>query len=331
MAMVGRKSVMRAVPGIGQSGPGHPERKCPVPGTLEARRTVFSASLRHCVTIWLLLTLWLPGVALAQVEPTATPDEAGVIYAIVRPDDTMWDIAGRAGISLAQLLEWNGLRETDFIVPGQKLIVGYGEPPTTPTPDIPPTLTPTRPPPTPRPASPTPSLTAVCLSAFHDDNGNGLFDAGEPLQAAVAFTVYTSEAVIDNYVTDGKSEPHCIPLAPGSYQIARSVGVGEVLTSGGSQAIILSEGDMMLLAFGGRVVGATAVPPTPAVLSVEEVEARPYPAAPALVVIGSTAAPTTAPSGSQPSTAISLIPLAAVMIGGLLLTIVAIYFVRTRP
>ncbi len=300
----------------------------------ETRRFLFSAFLRLCVkSLLFVLLCWRSGAVLAQVLPTATPDEAGVIYAIVQPDDTMWAIAGRAGISLAQLLEWNGLQESDFIVPGQKLIVGYGEPPTTPTPDIPPTLTPTRPPPTPRPASPTPPLTAVCLSAFHDNNGNGLFDAGEPLQAAVAFTVYTSEAVIDNYVTDGKSEPHCIPLAPGSYQIARSVGVGEVLTSGGSQAIILSEGDMMLLAFGGRVVGATAVPPTPAVLSVEEVEARPYPAAPALVVIGSTPtpAPTTAPSGGQPSTAISLIPLAAVIIGGLLLTMAVIYFVRTRP
>ncbi|HRQ36476.1 MAG TPA: LysM peptidoglycan-binding domain-containing protein [Chloroflexota bacterium] len=280
-----------------------------------------------------VLVCWQPAAALAQVLPTATPDEAGVIYAIVQPDDTMWAIAGRAGISLAQLLEWNGLQESDFIVPGQKLIVGYGEPPTTPTPDVTPTSTATRPPPTPRPASPTPPLTAVCLSAFHDNNGNGLFDAGEPLQAAVAFTVYTTDAVIANYVTDGVSEPHCVPLTPGSYQIARSVGVGEVLTSSGSQAIILGQGDMMLLAFGGRVTGATAVPPTPAVLSVEGAATRPYPAAPALVIIGSTPAPapTSAPSGGQPISSISLIPLAAVIIGGLLLTLAAIYFVRTRP
>lgn len=300
----------------------------------ETQRYSFSLPLCLCVKMLLLLWVcWQPGAAMAQVLPTATPDEAGVIYAIVQPDDTMWAIAGQAGISLAQLLEWNGLRETDFIVPGQKLIVGYGEPPTTPTPDVTPTATATLPPPTPRPPSPTPPLTAVCLSAFHDNNGNGLFDAGEPLQAAVAFTVYTNEAVIANYVTDGVSEPHCISLAPGSYQIARSVAGGEVLTSSGSQAIILNQGDMMLLAFGGRVTGATAVPPTPALLSVESENGPSYPAVPPLVVVGSTPAPapTTAPSGGQPAPVISLIPLAAVIIGGLLLTMAAIYFVKSRP
>ncbi|MBL1127500.1 MAG: LysM peptidoglycan-binding domain-containing protein [Chloroflexi bacterium] len=97
----------------------------------EMRRFLFSAFLCLCVkSLLFVLLCWQPGVALAQVLPTATPDEAGVIYAIVQPDDTMWAIAGRAGISLAQLLEWNGLQESDFIVPGQKLIVGYGEPPT---------------------------------------------------------------------------------------------------------------------------------------------------------------------------------------------------------
>jgi hypothetical protein len=171
----------------------------------------------------------------------------------------------------------------------------------------------------------------VCLSAFYDNNGNGLFDADEPLQAAVAFTVYTNEAVIDNYVTDGISEPHCISLTPGSYQIARSVGAGELLTSSGSQAIMLNQGDMMSLAFGGRVVGATAVPPT-AVIETGEA-ARPYPGEPALVVIGSTppTAATALASNDPPTASISLIPLAAVIIGGLLLTLAALYFVRTRP
>lgn len=299
----------------------------------QTQREKIPALLCLSVKCLLLLMLWLPGVALAQVEPTATPDEAGVIYAIVQAEDTLWAIAGRAGISLAQLLEWNNLQETDFIVPGQKLIVGFGQPPTTPTPDV--TLMPTAtlPPPSPRPPSPTPPLTAVCLSAFHDNNGNGLFDGGEPLQAAVAFTVYTNAAVIANYVTDGISEPHCISLSPGSYQIARSVGTGEVLTSSGSQAVILSQGDMMLLAFGGQVAGATAVPSTPVGLSNEGETERPYPVAPALVVIGSTPAPasTFAPVGGQAGSSISLIPLAAVIIGGLLLTLAAIYFVRTRP
>ncbi len=301
----------------------------------ESQRDKTFALLYLCVKVLLLGMLmavpWQP--VGAQTEPTPTPDEAGVIYMIVQPNDTMWAIAGRAGITLAELLAFNGLQESDFIVPGQQLIVGYGQPPTTPTPDISLTPTATLPPPTPRPPSPTPPVTAVCLSAFHDDNSNGLFDSDEPLQVGVAFTVYTNEAVITNYVTDGLSEPYCISLVPGSYQIARSVGTGEVLTNAGSQAVMLNQGDMMLLAFGGRVVGATAVLPTPIGLSNEGEGERPYPGEPALVVIGSTpAAVSTSPSsGGQPATPISLIPLAAVIIGGLLLTLAAIYFVRTRP
>jgi hypothetical protein len=303
----------------------------------EAQRKKTSVFPRLCVKFLLpgLLFWWFylpPVVALAQTEPTPTPDEAGVIYIIVQPNDTMWAIAGRAGITLAELLALNGLQESDFIVPGQQLIVGYGEPPTTPTPDISLTPTATLPPPTPRPPSPTPPVTAVCLSAFHDNNGNGLFEAGEPLRAAVAFTVYTNEAVVANYVTDGQSEPFCISLAPGSYQIARSVGAQEVLTTGGSQAIILNQGDLLSLAFGGQMRGATAVPPTTPLMANEEGAARPYPGEPALVVVGSTPAAAAPPpsSGGQPATPISLIPLAAVIIGGLLLTLAAIYYVRSR-
>jgi hypothetical protein len=303
-------------------------------GKAKLMRFLSSAPLRLGVKLLLLgLMMVIVPPVWAQTEPTPTPDEAGVIYVVVQPNDTMYGIAARVGITLADLLAWNGLQETDFIVPGQKLIVGYGEPPTTPTPDVTPTATTTLPPPTPRPPSPTPLLTAVCLSAFHDNNGNGLFDAAEPLQAAVAFTVYTNEAVIANYVTDGLAEPHCIPLMPGSYQIARSVGMGETLTSAGSQAIILSAGDMMHLAFGGQVTGATAVPPTPAGEAEAEDEGeRPYPGNLAPVLIGSTPAvtPTLAPTGGQPAPSISLIPLAAVIIGGLLLTIVFILFVRNR-
>lgn len=268
-----------------------------------------------------------PAALQAQTEPTPTPDAEGVITIIVQPNDTLWAIAGRAGISLQELLDFNGISESDFIQPGQKLIVGYGEPPTTPTPDTTPTATATLPPPTPRPPTATPLPTAVCLSAFQDNNGNGLPDVGEALQTAVAFTVYTPDEVVANYVTDGISEPYCLPLEPGSYQITRSFSAGERLTGSGNQAILLNRGDVMYLAFGSQRAGASPAPTQNGPGTDTAVTAPAYPA-----VIGANTPfePTPASTGGQSGRSISLIPLGAVIIGGLLLTVTTIYIVRKR-
>jgi hypothetical protein len=256
----------------------------------------------------------------AQETVTATPDAEGIIYEIVQPNDTLWAIAVRSGLTLEELLSLNEMSATDLILPGDKLIIGYGATPLPPTPDATATPTATLPPPSPRPPTSTPPPTAVCLSAFQDSNLNGRPDPDEPLQAAVAFTIYTQAAVAANYVTDGLSEPYCVPLLPDSYQITRSLAAGESLTSSGNQAIILNEGDVIYLAF-GSVMG----------------EALPVQTSlPLLTPVGVDATAVTAPSptppatGGQPASAISLIPLLAVIIGGLLLTIAAIYFVRTR-
>ena len=109
-------------------------------------------------------------------------------------------------------------------------------------------------------------VTAVCLVAFADENGNGEREPAEPLQAGVAFTIFTSEAVVANYVTDGISEPYCLTeLEPGDYEITRSVGRTETLTNSGNRTVILAAGDQVMLGFGGLVGSTpqpTAVPPT---------------------------------------------------------------------
>ncbi len=270
--------------------------------------------------------LFLPARLAAQ-EPTPTPDAEGVIIIIVQPNDTLWAISARAGLTLQELLALNGLSETDFILPGQQLIIGYGEPPTTPTADVSLTPTATLPPPTPGPPTATPPRTAVCLSAFQDVNGNGLHDSDELLQAAVAFTVYTDAAVVGNYVTDGISEPHCIQVEPGSYQITRSRTAEERLTTSGNQAISLNLGDVMYLTFGGQS-GAAAFATQPAANpgAASDTEGN------TAVVIGqeATIVPTSSPNGGQPDSAISLIPIGAVIIGGLMLTGAIIFIVRTR-
>ncbi len=213
-----------------------------------------------------VLLLWAgsPPILQAQTLPTATPDAEGIIYDIVQPNDSLWAIAVRAGISLTELLELNNLTEDALIQPGDRLIVGIVA--ATPTPEASPTLAATREPPTATNTLQPGPVTAVCLVAFSDENGNGEREPSEPLQAGVAFTVFTVESVVANYVTDGISEPYCLTdLAPGDYQITRSVGRGETLTNSGNRTVILNAGDQVMLGFGG-LIGATpvptAVPPT---------------------------------------------------------------------
>ena len=70
-------------------------------------------------------------------------------------------IAARAGMTIPELLELNGLAESVVLQPGDKLIIARVTPPATATPDIP---TPTMVPPTPSPL-PIKPRTAVCMSS----------------------------------------------------------------------------------------------------------------------------------------------------------------------
>lgn len=235
-----------------------------------AKFRIKQAWLWRMTLMWLLASV-LPGRAdvltlQAQTLPTATPDAEGIIYAIVQPNDSLWGIAARFGISLTELLSLNNLTEDALIQPGDRLIVGITAPPETPTPDASPTAVATRPPPTQAATLPPAPLTVLCLVAFTDDNGNGQRDAGEELQAGVAFTVFTPDAVVGNYVTDGISEPYCLTdLVAGDYQVTRSVGRDETLTNSGNRSVILAAGDQVMLGFGGlhgALPTATAVSPT---------------------------------------------------------------------
>lgn len=197
--------------------------------------------------------------ALAQENPTPTADAEGNIFIIVQPNDSLWAIAARAGIPLAELLTLNNLTESSIIAPGDRLLIGRVEPIVTPTESgPPPTPTATRPPPPPTTTAVPPSPTAICLKAFADLNRDGRHNAGEPFKASVAFTIFTNQAVIGNYVTDGVSEPYCLEnLTPGDYNITRSVAPGETLTTQGDWTISLAPGNVVELAFGSY----TAVTP----------------------------------------------------------------------
>lgn len=224
--------------------------------------------MRHCFQVSLavcLMALWLllAGEAAAQEPPTPTPNAAGEIIIIVQTGDTLWNIAARAGLSLADLLALNGLTEDAIVVPGQPLVIGRVTLTPTLTPTPPPTAT--RPPPTPTQTPPPRPRTAVCLLAFTDLNGNGRGDGGESLRSGVAFTVYNQTAVIENYVTNGITEPHCLEnLSPGEYHITRSMRPNETLTTEGDWTISLLAGEVVQVDFGSYAANDGAVTPTPA-------------------------------------------------------------------
>ncbi len=245
-----------------------------------------------------------PSPPLPISPPLPTPDEIGAIIVIVQPGDSMWAIAARAGISLPELLAFNNLTENSIITPGDALIVGYATPEFTAPEEITPTAT--LPPPTPR-LTATPALAAVCLSAFDDGNRNGIHDEGESLRAGVAFTIYNTQAVVANYITDGRSEPKCLGgLPPGEYRITRSLVPGEILTTEGDWTLTLTAGSELRQAFGSFIddpdsqqpAGPT-VPPAPAAQTPPPLPSTPPPTSPPLPL--------------------SMLGVAALFLGGLLL------------
>jgi hypothetical protein len=207
----------------------------------------------------LVLSLFLTLSAWAQDLPTSTPDADGIITIEVQPDDSLWAIAARAGITIPELLELNGMNESVVLQPGDRLIVARVTPPATATSDIP---TPTMLPPSPSATAVKPR-TAVCILAYNDLNHDGKLSEGEALRSNVAFTVYNEQEVVANYVTDGLAEPHCLEdLAPGVYHVTRSLTKDEVLTTEGDWALTLSEGSVLNLAFGSYNQNPQVLAPT---------------------------------------------------------------------
>jgi LysM repeat protein len=201
--------------------------------------------------------------------PTPTPDAEGNIIVEVQSGDSYWAIAARAGITLDRLFEINGLSRADTPNPGEKVIIGHGDPPGASPETVSSEETATEGETTEPIATPTPmpaptqvvisvaeeeiSGVSICLKAFDDANQNSLHDPNELLRQNVAFTISNSQQVVSNYVTDGAMEPFCIEgLEAGGYHVTRSVLVNEVVTTAdkGNWAIALTEGSSLNLESG---------------------------------------------------------------------------------
>jgi len=239
--------------------------------------------MRRRLMLWAFLFVcsWVAVILLAQptlaenprqfqLTPSPTPDAEGLILVTVQSGDTLWTVAARAGLTLEQLLELNeGLTEESFIQPGQQLIIGrvVGSPTPTVTATVAPTVTPS--------ASVTPAQTeepeggTICLTAFDDGNHNGLYDDGEGLRPAVAFTITNADTqtVVSNTITDETTATYCVEgLAAGNYVVTRSKITNEEMTTPDSWAVALVKGTVTTLVFGSFIntaaaTSSTALPP----------------------------------------------------------------------
>jgi len=114
-----------------------------------------------------------------------TPESDGSYYHTVSSGETLSWIAGYYGVSLSELMAWNGLSASSIIIPGQKLLLQVTPPasetpvppPATPSPRPTGTLTPspTAENTTVRAPSPTATLTgAAADSPFRGENATGV-------------------------------------------------------------------------------------------------------------------------------------------------------------
>lgn len=241
----------------------------------------------------------------AQIGPTPTPNADGVIQVEVAPGDTLWSIAARAGLTLDELLELNNLSRDSFINAGDIIIIGYGDG-AAPAEEEEMAETaaaaseetesgageeaetaageesdaetaadggeaveeeaPAPPEPT---ATPQPTTGQICLRAFDDSNGDGFFNAGEPLKSDVAITIANGQTVVSNYITTG-AEPFCIEgLETGTYRVSRSFAPGEIATGAADWGITLAPGMQVDVDFGSQIDETAAAPEEVAAVSAD--------------------------------------------------------------
>lgn len=198
--------------------------------------------------------------------PTSTPLANGEVWYKVRSGDTLAVIAYYHQTTSDEIKRLNAL-DSNKIVPGQKLLIGYAAPPATatdaPGPTFTPSLTPELvqlPTDTPAPVKLLPDYGQLCVVAYNDLNGSGSND-GEPGLADVRVTLQADGAPLDGYVTTGAEKSHCFPqLPPGNYTVSVAAPGGYTATTTTESSVQLEPGKAVTLVFGLALARATPIP-----------------------------------------------------------------------
>jgi len=186
--------------------------------------------------------------------PPPTPRPDGAVVHIVESGDTLLGIALMYGVDPDQIRQLNAtsLGPNDMLWPGQELMISMPSETSTPTPlPEPPTLAPT-PAPDNSVAEVTSEGASVCVLAYHDRNGDEFRDEeAEELLPNAEFTIADVSGVIDQYVSDGISEPHCFTGLPsGAYRVIQDSPPGYESSGLAERAVAVAEGTSLDLQFG---------------------------------------------------------------------------------
>lgn len=204
--------------------------------------------------------------------PTATPRPDGATVHIVESGDTLYAIALRYGVSPEQIRELNAgsIGPDDLIQVGQELIISVpeGAPTSTPLPESPTPTPETETDPvaeaTPTPAD-DPEAASVCVLAFHDRGRDTVRDPeADELLPNVNLILADASGVVDEYTTDGVSEPYCFTgLSPGSYRVIQQPPEGYEATGPSEQNVALAEGTSLDIEYGSARTGEPLSPEGP--------------------------------------------------------------------
>lgn len=208
-----------------------------------------------------------------QYTPTPLPD--GTIVHRVVEGDTIFGIALAYGIDPDQIYELNPGLDPAFLQIGQDVVIsgpggGVAAPTATlaPTEEAPEVATPA---PTSAssgggigPAAPAPGKASVCVVAFYDANED-MFrqpQANEMLLPDAQLNLLAQSGPVDEYVTDGISEPWCFrDLDPGTYILRHTAPTGYVQSNGAQWTLNLDAGEVETVELAYKRDGAVSEQP----------------------------------------------------------------------
>jgi LysM repeat protein len=193
--------------------------------------------------------------------PTPTPRPDGSIVYVVQAGDTLSLISQKTGVPVDQIRTLNAtsIGEGYIIHVGQELVLSL--PSEAPVP----TEMPTSEPELVADAGNTTgdegegggtggggtANTSICVLAYNDRNNDTFRDeANEELLPNAQFTLANASGVIGQYTTDGFNEPYCFVVSPDSYRVSQSPPPGYTASGAAEQAVAVTEGATINIAFG---------------------------------------------------------------------------------
>jgi LysM repeat protein len=199
-------------------------------------------------------------VQIPVTHPQNNQRPDGSTVHVVQSGDTLFGMALAYGVTVDQIMQLNNLQPGDYLQIGQELIVKGPANPPTPTPAPLPTVALEATAATPAEQAPQPTAVAaalasggLCVQAFNDHNGGGVYDGAEELIASVQFTVLAGSEQVATYTTTGVNEPYCFEnLSPRAYTVRIEPPKGYVPTTDEQIGVALAAGQTANVSFGAQ-------------------------------------------------------------------------------